>query len=354
MLTLGKDLPDVLGASEPNENAADLQTKGWELSLDYKTRFMVGNSPLAINTRFILSDSRAIITSFDNPNKNLIQFYEGMEMGEIWGLESDGLFQNQSEIDALDQSDIVPWGALSIVPGWPKYIDQDGNGSIEKGLTVDDPKDLKVIGNFSPRYRFGFNLSASWKGFDFRAFFQGVAKRDYYPVDYLYWGFFQQPYSGGYAHLNDFYRAEDDSEVDREKHSQAYLDAGLADQNLDAKYPHLQAWLADRNIGERIDESKGLAIPQTAYLLNGSYIRLKNITLGYTLPISAEKISRMRIYVSAENVVTWSALKQFYDPEAITQTSVKFDPSVSAGRQVGSGYAYPFMKSYSFGINVTF
>jgi TonB-linked SusC/RagA family outer membrane protein len=357
MLTQGKDLPDVLGASEPRENAADLETKGWELSLDYKTRFTVGNKPLSVNARFILSDNKTTITNFDNPNKNLIQFYEGMEMGEIWGLQSDGLFETQAEIDALDETDIIPWGALSIVPGWPKYVDQDGNGLIEKGLTVDEPKDLKVIGNFTPRYRFGFNLSLAWNGIDFRVFFQGVGKRDYYPVDYLYWGFYQQPYTGGFKHLNDFYRAEDETGADRDRHSQSYIDAGLADQNLDAKYPILQAWLADRNLGERIDESEGLAIPQTGYLLDGSYIRLKNLTIGYTLPASLTeraRVGRVRIYVSGENIATWSELKEFYDPEAITQTSVKLDPSVSAGRQVGSGYAYPFMKSYSFGINVTF
>ncbi len=358
MLTQGKDLPDVLGASEPRENAADLETKGWELSLDYKTRFTVGNKPLSVNARFILSDNTSTITSFDNPNKNLIQFYEGMELGEIWGLQNDGLFQNQTEIDALDETEIIPWGALSIVPGWPKYKDLDGNGLIEKGLTVDDPKDLSVIGNFTPRYRYAVNINLAWNGIDFRAFFQGIGKRDYYPVDYLYWGFYQQPYTGGYVHLNDFYRANDDSDIDRARHSQSYIDAGLADQNLDAKFPVFQSWLADRNLGERIDESEGLAIPQTGYMLDGSYLRLKNLTIGYTLPSSITEranIGRVRIYISGENIATWSELKEFYDPEAITATSVKLDPSVSAARiSTGSGYAYPFQKSYSFGINVTF
>ena len=130
-----------------------------------------------------------------------------MELGEIWGLTSDGLFQSEGEIDALDQTTLIPWGALNIVPGWPKYIDRDGNGLIEKGLTTQDPKDLSVIGNITPRYRFGINLGADWNGFDLNVFFQGVGKRDYYPQDYLFWGFYQQPYAGGYFPPHGFLSA---------------------------------------------------------------------------------------------------------------------------------------------------
>ncbi len=357
MLTQGRDLPDVLGAAEPNENAADLKTNGWELSLTYKNNVLLAGKGLMFNTRFIISDSRSWITSFDNPNKNLIQFYKGQELGEIWGLQNDGLFQNTEEIAELDESSIIPWGALSIVPGWPKYKDLDNNGKIEKGLTVNDPKDLSIIGNLTPRFRYGLNLDGIWNGFDLRIFFQGIAKRDYYPQDYLYWGFYQQPYSGGYLHLFDFYRPEDDNETQRAKHSQAYLDAGLANQNLDAKYPVFQAWLADRNLGERIDQAMGLAIPQTGYMLNGAYLRLKNVTIGYTLPSSLTnkiKINTIRVFVSGENLTEWSEVAKYFDPEQITASRVKINPGISAGRTVGSGYAYPFTRQYSFGINVTF
>ncbi len=358
MLTLGKDLPDVLGASEPAENAADLRTTGWELGVNYRNTFTVLGKPFNFDTKFILSDTRSEITRFDNPNGNLTQFYEGMELGEIWGLTSDGFFTSEAEIEALDQSSLIPWGALSIVPGWPKYVDQDGNGAIEKGLTIDDPKDLSVIGNVLPRLRFGVNLGFEWAGFDVSAFFQGIGDRDYYPIDYLYWGFYQQPYAGGYAHLMDFYRGADDSEVDMAKHSQSYIDAGLASANTDAAYPILQAWLADRNLGERIDESKGLAIPQTEYLLDASYVRFKNLTIGYTLPNTlTEKvgISNLRIFVSGENIAEWSELKDYYDPEAITNiVDGRLNPAVSNGRQVGSGYVYPFQRRYAAGINLNF
>lgn len=345
MLTLGKELPGVLGATEPKENAADMKTTGWELTVGYRDEFRLAGKPFNWGAKLMLSDNRSWITRFDNPDRNLTQYYEGQELNEIWGLESDGFFQSKEEIAKLDETAIIPWGALEIVEGWPKYIDQNKDGKITKGsLTVDDPGDLKKIGNSTPRYRFGFNLNAEWNGFDLSAFFQGIAKRDYYPLSYLYWGFYQQPYAGGTLHTFDFFRPTTDSDVDMAKHSQSYIAAGLANQNLNAQYPVLQSWLADKNLGTRIDQSMGLAIPQTKYLLNGAYLRVKNITLGYTLPEALTKkmrLSRVRVFVSGDNLFEWSALRRYFDPEAVTDTSEY-------------GYVYPFNRQYSFGMNVTF
>lgn len=355
MLTLGKELPGVFGALEPYENAANLRTNGWELSLGYDDEVSVGGEPLHFSGKFILSDNRTTITRFDNPNGNLTQYYEGKELGEIWGLKSNGFFNSQEEIDALDETTIIPWGALTVVPGWPKYQDLDGNKAIEKGTTVKDPKDLSVIGNITPRYRFGVNLAAEWRGFDVRVFLQGVGKMDYYPLNYLYWGYYQQPYAGGYQHLMDFYRGEADSDIERAQHSQSYINAGLADANTDAKYPVLQAWLADRNLGERIDQAQGLAIPQTRYLLNGAYLRIKNITVGYSFPTSVLerlRINRFRVYASGENLFEWSEVKKYFDPEAITDNVDKLDPSRETAS--GWGYAYPFQRRYSFGVEIQF
>ena len=189
----------------------------------------------------------------------------------------------------------------------------------------------------------GFNLTADWKGFDLSMFLQGVAKRDVYPLSYLYWSFFQQPYTGGQLHAFDFYRPTTDSDIDMAKHSQAYIDAGLANQNLNAKYPVFQSWLADKNLGTGVD-AMGLAIPQTGYMLNGSYLRIKNITLGYTLPEEWTRkffVSRLRVYVSADNLFEWSGVKKYFDPEALTNAD-------------SYGYVYPFNRQYSFGLNLTF
>ncbi len=355
MLTLGKELPGVLGAAEPNENAADLRTRGWELTLGYNKRWNLAGSPLSFNARFVLSDSRSFISRFDNPTGSILQYYKGMELGEIWGLENDGLFANTDEIAKLDQTSIIPWGALSIVPGWPKYVDQDGNGSIEKGYTLDDTKDLKIIGNRVPRYQYGLDLNGNWKGLDVRVFMQGIAKRDYYPLDYLYFGFYQQPYGNTYQHLLDFYRPEDDNATLMEKHSQSFIDAGLAHANTDAKFPILQNWLADANLGTRIDEAMGLAIPQTRYMLNAAYLRVKNITVGYTLPSHLTRrigIDRLRVYVAGENIHEWSGVRDYFDPES-TNSNIVFKPTEGVGRS-GHGMTYPFQRSYSAGINVIF
>lgn len=353
MLTLGKKLPNILGVTEPNENAADLATYGWEFSLSYNDSKEVAGAPLNFGARVMLSDSYSEITRFDNPKKLINQYYEGMRLGEIWGMESDGFFHNAEEIAKLDQTAIIPWGALSIVPGWPKFVDQDKDGKIDKGYELGNTKDLKVIGNSTPRYQFGLDLNASWKGFDFRAFFQGVMKRDYYPLDYMYWGVYQQPYGPIYNHLLDFYRPADDA--DRSKHSQAYLNMGLADQNLDAQYPILQSWLADLNLGTRIDEVQGLAIPNNRYMLNAAYLRFKNLTVGYTLPaqwMERVKIKNLRIYVSGENLMEWSPVKKFFDPEVVNINTYT-DPA-SARRREGNGMVYPFQRSFSAGLQLTF
>ena len=355
MLTRGKDLPGVLGATEPNENAADLKTKGWEFSMHYRNQFSMAGSAFNFDARVIMSDSRSWITRFDNPSNSILQYYEGMELGEIWGFENDGLFESVEQIAALDQTAIIPWGALSIVPGWPKYVDQDGNGKIEKGYTLSDTKDLRIIGNSMPRIRYGLDLNANWKGFDLRAFFQGIVKRDYYPLDYLYWGHYQQPYGGTYSHLMDFYRPENDSPTDRNKHSQSYIDAGLADQNLDAQFPILQGWLADRNLGTRIDQAMGLTIPQTKYMQNAAYLRLKNLTVGYTLPSTITQrigVTHLRVFMSGENLTEWSSIKMYFDPESVNPNTYT-DPSLSPGRS-GNGLNYPFQRSYSAGLNLTF
>jgi TonB-linked SusC/RagA family outer membrane protein len=344
MLTRGKQLPGVLGADEPGENAADMQTTGWELTLHYTRRIpSLAGQPFTLGARLLLSDNRSRITRFDNPDKNLDDYYEGQETGEIWGLQSDGFFRTAEEIQALDQSAIIPWGALEIVPGWPRYKDLNGDGAITKGTSANDPADLSIIGNSNPRFRYGFNLNMQWGDLDLNAFFQGIGRRDYYPLNFLYWGFYQQPYAGGQTHLFDFYRPAADSEAETAKHAQAYIQAGLAGQNLHARYPAFQSWLADKNLGTSTGSAMGLAIPQTQYLLNGAYLRVKNLTLGYSLPpalLRKVHITRLRIFCSADNLYEWSALKKYFDPEAVTDES-------------GYGYTYPFSRQYSFGINLT-
>ncbi|MBN7809675.1 TonB-dependent receptor [Algoriphagus sp. H41] len=334
MLTDPVELPGVLGTSPPKQNAADLRTKGFELSLEYRDNFGSTSNPINFGAKVILSDSRSQITKFQNEQNLFSNYRVGQYTGDLWGLVSDGLFQNEDEIAALDQSAIVPWGALDIVPGWPKYVDLNGDGKIERGLSEDDPKDLQRIGNTTARYRYGANFDVSWKGIDLSLFLQGVGKRDYYPKHYLFWGPYQQPYANVYPWNLDFYRAEADDAVLMAQHSQSYIDAGLADANLDSSFPVLQSWLADANYGG------GLDIPQTGYLLNGAYLRIKNVTLGYTFPeamVNKINVQRVRVFFSGENLFEFSSIKKFVDPEAIND---------------GYGWAYPFQRKFSFGVNI--
>lgn len=334
MLTNPVELPGVLGTSPPQQNAADLQTKGWEVSLSYRTQFATGNQPIQFNSKFFVADSRSFITRFENEQGLFSNYRVGQEVGEIWGLTNDGYFENEDQISQLNQSAIIPWGALDIVPGWPRYVDLDGDGKIERGFNENDPRDLSIIGNSSPRYQLGSNIDLSWNGFDFSLFLQGVGRQDYYPRHYLFWGPYQQPYANIYPWNLDFYRGQGDSEALRARHSQSYIDAGLADANTDPTYPVLQAWLADNNYGS------GLDIPQTQYLLNAAYLRVKNLSIGYTLPMEiARKIkaSRIRVFVTGENLYEFSAIKTFVDPESVNN---------------GHSRSYPFQRRYSGGINI--
>ena len=335
MLAPSQELPAVLGTSAPEQNSADLVTKGWELSLSYRNTFSIASDPLSFHAKFILSDSKSRITKYNNALGTFSAAYRnGEQIGEIWGLTNDGYFQNKNEISKLDESEIVPWGSLPIVAGWPKYKDLDGNGKIELGPSNKDPKDLSIIGNSSPRYRFGFNLDAAWKGIDFSVFLQGIAKMDFYPHHYLFWGPYQQPYANVYPWNLDYYRATSEPAAERANNSAAYNNAGLADANTNSYFPVLQSWLADNNYGS------GLDIPQTKYLLNAAYLRIKNITLGYSLPYSVLKrfgISRLRFFFSGENIFEFSAIKKYLDPESITD---------------GYGWEYPYQRKYSLGLNL--
>lgn len=345
MLVAGEQLPAVLGTGVPEQNSADLRGKGWELSLTYRDNFSVAAKPFRLETKLVLSDSRAHITKFKNDQRLVSQYFEGYEFGTLYGLVGDGFFKTTEEIDALDQTAMIPWGALDIVPGWPKFKDLDGDGKIELGQTLDDMKDRAVIGNTSDRYRIGFNLNMDWNGFDAQVFLQGVLKRDYYPRHYLFWGPYQQPYANVYPWHLDHYRATADSPEERAKHSQAYIDAGLADANLDASYPVLQSWLADYNYADGNGDRSGLDQPNTTYLLNGAYLRVKNITLGYSLPyeiIQRWGMSRLRFFITGENIFEFSEVKRFVDPEAINWGNDS------------SAWAYPFQRRFAFGLNIGF
>ncbi|MEP7371896.1 MAG: TonB-dependent receptor [Chitinophagaceae bacterium] len=344
MLTPGATLPGVIGTAPPPLNSGEMLTKGFELSIAYRNNFKVANKPFGYGAKFTLSDSKAKITKYNNEQGFLNNnYYVGQTIGEIWGLESNGFFKSPAEIAALDESAIVPWTDLYVVEGWPKYVDQNKDGKITIGQTLSNPGDAKIIGNSQARFRFGINLDADWNGFDFSVFLQGVLKQDFYPHHYLFWGPYQQPYAGIYSWNLDYYRATSQTVAERAVNSASFNNAGLADANTDSYFPVLQSWLADNNYrGSGELERYGLDMPQTRYLLNAAYLRVKNLTLGYTLPASITKkykVSRFRVFVTGENLMEFSAIKKYIDPEAVAD---------------GYGWAYPYQRKYAVGINLDF
>lgn len=301
ILVAGDKLPSVIGTAVPTRNSGELTTKGWELSVKWKDQLENG---LRYDIGLILSDSRTLVSKFDgNPNKLISGIYEGREVGEIWGYETEGFFQSEDEIKNSPSQDFI--STSQWYPGDIKYKDLDNSGRIDQGKgTVDDPGDKKIIGNSTPRYQFGITGNLEWKGFDMNIFFQGIGKRQTWSTDPALWGYLVNS-TPVWSVYNDSWTPE----------------------NRDAYYP-----LHAPNSGKNI-------IGQSKYLQNTAYLRLKSLTLGYSLPenlVSKIGMERLRIFLSGYNLFELSGLKNKHlDPEVLSSQ-------------------YPMTRSYSFGIQVNF
>lgn len=313
------ELPVILGTSVPETNNTDLRTKGWEFEMTWRD---VAFGQLNYGIRFILSDSQAEITRYSNPSRSLDKYYSGMKWGQIWGYETEGIAKTDEEM--LNHLATLPNGGQDALgnnwhSGDIMYRDVNSDGKIDNGSnTIEDHGDLVVIGNTTPRYNYGIDLNAGWKGIDFRIFFQGVGKRDYFQQSKYFFG------SRGWSkwgtmvlvpHL-DYFRDNADNPL------------GM---NTDSYYP--RPYL---NSGKNVNV-------QTKYLQNAAYCRLKNLQLGYTLPqklTSKARISNLRIYFSGENLATFTSMTRLFDPETIGEND--------------QGNVYPLSRTYSFGVSITF
>lgn len=329
MFTVGLPLPSVFGASVPKGNYADLKTKGWEVSLGWRDQ-VSGQKPFRYDVRLIMSDNVSYITKFNNPLGLIDTYFEGMRIGDIWGFENEGYFVDDADIAShADQSYIRVSAANTPMPGDIKFKDLNGDGVIGLGKsTLDDPGDRKIIGNSAPRYTFGFSGSIDWNNFFLSAFFQGVGQRDFWPGtdNSLFWGPYNRPYSW---------------------HPEDVVNNMWSEENPDAYFPRLRGYTA-------LNSRAQLTVQQSKYLQNVAYVRLKNLTVGYTLPsqaISRLGISNARIFLTGQNLWTYSPMFKItknLDPEVIEGA----DPEMN--RNAGNGMAYPMLKTYTLGINVTF
>ena len=316
MLTAGKPLPVVLGTSVPTANAADLKTKGWELTIGYRDQFKVMGKPLNVGVNFNIADSRAWITKFDNPSGTLSNYYVGYEMGTMWGLTTEGFFTSDEDIkNHANQSPVTSYAGMPpTAAGDLKFKDVDGDGIINGGAwTLEDHGDYTIIGNTRNRYTYGINVTADWNGFDFSIFLQGVGKKDYYPGsgDLYFWGVYAQPWTN--ITLGNYYDH-------------------WTEENPNGYFPRMKSYVAYYTEA---------AETQTRYKQNAAYLRLKNLSLGYTLPKTVTDklhITRLRLFFSGDNLAVWSGLYKYYkvDPEGL------------------GGSSYPLQRAYSVGFNLTF
>ncbi len=358
MYCAGTELPAVYGASAPKGNYADMTTRGWEIVLTWKDQFNLGGKPLSYEIKGTLADSKSIIDSYPNDEKYIgagagtgiqnFNYYSGMTLGEIWGFENDGYFTsadfdaNGKQISGPDQTWVQNNNSRTWQAGDIKFKDLDGNGKIDFGNSkVGDSGDRKIIGNKLPRYTYSLNLNLGWNGIFLSAFLQGVGHQDWWAGgdNSMFWGQYSRPYSNIPADMIGNWWTPD---------------------NPDAYWPRYTGYIAHQG-------SRTLHIPQTKYLQNVGYIRLKNLQVGYSLPkkwIEAVKMQTVKLYVSGENLWCWSPLykhsKQFdvnsimgEDSETLSlvHSGLYSSPIMADG---GSNYSYPILKAFTFGISVTF
>lgn len=307
--------PSILGASQPAENNSDMRSQGWELELRW--RDAIGD--FNYGAKLVLSDDQQIITRYYNPNKLLNQWYEGQKMGNIWGYEVAGLAQSDAEMDAWMQNNKPSWGS-NWAAGDVMYKDLNGDKQVNNGkATYDDTGDLRIIGNTSPRYRFGITLDADWKGFDFSIFMQGVGKRDWWDDSSYSIGANTSLWqSAAFTEHLDYWRPADDT--------------GFG-PNPNGYYPRPLFGNGWKNFQTN-----------DRYLQDGSYMRIKNLQFGYSLPrnlINRIGANKVRIYFSADNLYTFTKMTKIFDPEAL-------------GGDWGPGKIYPLQRTLSFGLNLNF
>jgi hypothetical protein len=357
MIVPQEGIPLTFGIASPVGNYGSLETKGWEVSLDFNHRFKSG---LGVNFRGNVSDAKSTITAYGSGTQ-VTGNYNGKTVGEIWGYHTDRLYQaSDFELDANGKPILITLTAnesalyagkkaykLKSVngkkplyqpflqnssnfyfgPGDVMFKDMNGDGEINNGAgTLANHGDLEVIGNSTPRYEYGFRLGADYKGIDVSVFFQGVGSRQI-------WG-------DGFLAIPG-YQSSDGAMPE------AFAGNYWRPDNTGAFYP-----AAYNNSGSNAANNMQV---QDRYLLNMAYTRLKNVTVGYSLPKSVlDKIhsTSVRVYVGGENLITWDHLGDLpIDPENISGYSMWNTSNYNLGR---TGAGIPAFKSFSFGVQLNF
>lgn len=294
-------LPTTFALTAPVQNAGIVANRGWELELNHRNTIGSFNYGISFN----VSDARNEVLDMGGISPRISGntiTEEGFSLNEWYGLEADGFFQSQEEVENH------AFQNPQTSPGDIRFIDQNGDGVINS-------EDRVRLGKSDPRFPFGVRITMNYKNLDFTAFGQGVMR-------HLVW-------SNGWTAQN----------FDRENSTLRtyHLDRWTPD-NPDARFPQLRmgSGAADSGINDRFS---------SFWLEDASYFRLKHIELGYTFPqsiLGKLNLKDVRVFVSGENLFTITDYLG-YDPEIGTGTSSRLVER-----------RYPLAKVYNFGINVNF
>lgn len=302
------EVTSIMGRSVGESNVGAVSNQGIEVNLSY-------NGHIGKDFRFSISPNFTWVKNAveelangatEEINNNRIV---GYPIGIIYGYETDGLFVDQAEIDAAPEQLV---GKSNLKPGYVKYKDISGPDGVPDGK-VDAEHDRKVLGSTTPKFYYGLNVSASYKGFDFSVLFQGLGGYDRLIGSYMAYAF----YNGGQIQR---WQAENCWTTDNPDKWAAYPRI----ETLNMSDPNLQT--------------------SDYWMRNASFLRLKNLQLGYTLPQAWTKkigIQRLRVYVSGQNLFSFNSFYKGWDPE----------------NEIGTGDQpsyYPITAIYSFGFNFKF
>ena len=337
MLAPGMQLPALVGSNAPYQNTADMSTKGWELSLNWRDNIGKGSYRVGFNisdyhskiVKYNDNQSKILTSQLKNPitgqNYEFWNFYEGQTIGEIWGYEAGDFytiddFKNTATWELKDG--VVKLDGYNPRPGDLKFNnlhdDQKGSNLISDGdNTLDNPGDRKVLGNTIPRYMYGITLGGSYGGFDFNIFMQGTGKRDAWIANTLTFPLYSDfKFIPLYEGLSDYWKPADIASGD------------YTAMNPNAKFPRIYG-----NYGNQASNYRR----SDKFLSDASYFRIKNITLSYSAPkewVSKIFLRKAKAFVSIENLATFSSLPSGIDPETLQ-------------------WNYPSYRTVSFGINLS-
>lgn len=354
MLTVGTLHTDTYGQNNEFGNNADMSTYGWEFSVKFNQPFMLAGKPANFGISAAIGNNWTIIDRFEGNQDGYItswNYHKGQRVGKIYGFRSNGLFQNQEQIDNAfgegkpynaDDKFIQHRVAPFAQPGDIWIKDLDGDGVITYGnQTLDNHGDLDIVADKWPRFPFSFSVDFGWNNWYLNAKFQGVLHQDF--IAY-----------GGFLALNAYGKANGPM-------TKWFVDQYWTPENTDAIFPALSQGNKLFNADQTSNWSSRYAkYPIDKYVFDAGYLNLQNLQIGYNVPASLlkkVKLSAARVYFSGENIWNWSPFYRTFGRD-YDVTTVSFgggDPSDGLQwADQGFGFQYPKLRTFSLGITITY